>query len=81
MNQVVLVKVDLEGNWPHQVTNAFESVEKAVEGMNAKGYKVVTVTPLISSNEEHSDTENKSYGLGYSYTSGILIVFEEIHVE
>ena len=77
MNRVEFVKVDLEGNYDHTLREAFEKVKRVIEDFNDQGYKVVTVTPLTGSDNYYDDTENRSYGYGYSFTTGILIVFEE----
>lgn len=78
MNKTVLVKVDLEDNYSHKLDEAFEKVDEIINKQNNQGYKVVAVTPLIASGNYYDNSENQSYGYGYSFTTGILIVFEKI---
>lgn len=78
MNITVLVKVDLEDNHSNKLDEAFNNVDREIKEQNSNGYKVVSVTPLTASGKDYDDTENQSYGYGYSFTTGILIVFEEI---
>ncbi|WPR76264.1 hypothetical protein [Algoriphagus sp. NG3] len=78
MNRTVLVKVDLEDNYSHKLDEAFQQVDEIINENNNQGYKVVSVTPLTASGNYYDNSENQSYGYGYSFTTGILIVFEEI---
>jgi hypothetical protein len=78
MNRTVLVKVDLEDNYSHKLDEAFQQVDEIINQNNNQGYKVVSVTPLTASGNYYDNSENESYGYGYSFTTGILIVFEEI---
>lgn len=78
MNKTVLIKVDLEGNWPNKLEEAYKNIEKTIENYNNQGYKVVSITPLTAGVKDYDSSENQSYGYGYSFTTGILIVFENI---
>lgn len=78
MNKVELVKVDLENNYTHRLEEAHRKVSRLVEVNNRLGFKVISITPLITNNSEYQNMENESYGFGYSFTSGLLVVFEEI---
>jgi hypothetical protein len=78
MNRTVLVKVDLEDNYSHKLDEAFQQVDEIINQNNNQGFKVVSVTPLTASGNYYDNSENESYGYGYSFTTGILIVFEEI---
>jgi hypothetical protein len=78
MNRTVLVKVDLEDNHSHKLNEAFQEVDEIINQNNNQGYKVVSVTPLTASGNYYDNSENESYGYGYSFTTGILIVFEEV---
>ena len=55
----------------------YKNIRAYIEKYNKENYKVVSVTPLTSSNYHSDDTENKSFGYGYSFTSAIIIVFEK----
>jgi len=79
MNRTVLIKVELEDNNFQRLKEAFEKVEATIQEHNSEGYKVISVTALTSSGSYYDDKENQSYGYGYSFTSGLLIVFEEIN--
>ena len=78
MNKTVLVKVDLEDNYNNKLNEAFQQVDEIITQNNNQGYKVISVTPLTASGNYYDNGDNVSYGYGYSFTSGILIVFEEI---
>lgn len=78
MNKTVLVKVDLEDNYSHKLDEAFQHVDEIINENNNQGFKVVSLTPLTASGNFFDDSENKSYGYGYSFTTGIIIVFEKI---
>ena len=81
MNHIELIKVNLEGNYTSRLKEAYEKVDSIVSKLNNKGYKVVTITPLTGSENYYDDTENKSYGYGFSFTIGLLVVFEEISTD
>ncbi|MCB0447722.1 MAG: hypothetical protein KDD03_09465 [Gelidibacter sp.] len=85
MNRTILVNVNLEGNYNHNLNEAFEQVRQAVDEQNAQGYKVVSVTPLTGSDSsfDYDNSENQSYGYGYgiSFTTGIILIFEEVAEE
>ncbi|EZH73655.1 hypothetical protein ATO12_17110 [Aquimarina atlantica] len=80
MNKTEFIKAKIEDDTLHYKSEkVFEEVSKVIERNNIDGYKVVSVTPLISGYNNHSDDENQSYGYGFSYTSGVIIVFEKIN--
>ena len=78
MNKVELVDVNLEDNYSVNLKEAYQKVDSIIESYNTNGYRVVSVTPLTGSGYHYDDNEKTSYGYGYSFTTGILIVFEEI---
>jgi len=78
MNKTVLIDVDMDGSYKYKLQEAFKKVDKTIVKYNSDGYKVVSMLPLIAGDYEINEEENKSYGYGYSFTSGIIIVFEEI---
>ena len=77
MNQIETISVNFEGNKKHKIEDAFKIVKETIKKYNENNYKVVSVTPLTSSDYYSDDTENKSFGYGYSFTSAIIIVFEK----
>ena len=78
MNKTVLVKINLENNKEADLTEAYDKVYNIIQKHNELGYKVVSVTPLTASDYTYDDADSKSYGYGYSFTNGIIIVFEKI---
>jgi len=81
MNKTVLIKVDLEDNLSSNLNDAFQNVDQVIKEQNDQGFKVVSVTPLTAGVKEYESTENQSYGYGYSFTTGLIIVFEEIQFD
>lgn len=49
------------------------AVEQCIEEHVAEGYKLVSITPLSSASSSNVGTG----GWGFSYTEGLLIVFEK----
>jgi hypothetical protein len=74
MNRTVLVNVNLEDNYSYMLDKAFQEVDEIINQNNNQGYKVVSVTPLTASGKYTEYT----IGYGYSFTTGILIVFEKL---
>jgi hypothetical protein len=73
MNRVVTVKADFKGEWGHEITDLENKVREVVNDHNKDGFKVVSVTNLVGSNQS---TEG-DYPYAESYTTGVLIIFED----
>lgn len=62
-----------------------EDIEKATTGLNQDGYRVVSVTPVISGaydraykcGPEGDGGYGYGYGYGYSYTNSVIIIAEK----
>jgi hypothetical protein len=76
MNKVEIIKVELAGNYLSKLNKAQQEVENVINRYNDHKYKVVSVTPLTGSYSE--DGTYRYNGYGYSFTIGIMIVFEKI---
>lgn len=75
-NPVELIKVDLENNYPEKLQEAFVKVRSTINDYNKRGYKVLSICPLAGSKYNY-ESYPQSYGYGYSFTNGIIIVFEK----
>jgi hypothetical protein len=49
MNQIETIRVDFEGNKKQKIEDAFKIVKETIKKYNENNYKVVSVTPLTSS--------------------------------
>ena len=72
-NRVTLIKKELDGAFEGDIDKLYEKVHTAITEQNLRGYKVVSITHLTGG--KYDDSEGTSYG--YSYTMGVLIVFEK----
>lgn len=61
---------------------------KAVEQMNADGYELVSVTPIISGDynyhvqegnglKKHAHKSSYAFGYGFSFTEGLTVIFKK----
>ena len=62
MDLAELIKVDLEGNYSEKLKKAFEKVSKLIETKSDAGYRVISVTPLLSNGN----------------TIALMIIFEDL---
>lgn len=73
MNRVVTVKADFKGEWGHELSGLEKNVREVIDDHNKDGFKVVSITNIIGS---HQSTDG-DYPYAESYTTGVLIVFED----
>jgi len=71
MNKTILIEGDLKNDDESKVIRLGQKVEKAIKKANKDGYKVISVTGLNGSDSDFSE-------YGFSYTAGVLIVFEKV---
>jgi len=53
-----------------------KDLQETVENLNKDGYEVISVTQVISGayNWKSQTTPSSSYGYGYSYTDGLIVI-------
>ena len=77
MNKVVTLKIDTQKADTKSINSANSQINECIKKHNKLGYKVISITPLTSGNYDYDNMTEFSYGYGYSFTSGIIIVFEK----
>lgn len=78
MNIIDCVRISFESSGSSRFEQAEKQLDDLIKTRNSNGYKVVSVTPVISGHSDYDNTENQSYGYGYGYTSGFVIIFEMV---
>lgn len=76
MNKVEYIKLqvntyDVVPNFDSYFDEAYQRLNESINKHNQLGFKVVTVTPITSGTYDLD-------GCGYSYTKGLMIVYEKI---
>ena len=52
-------------------------IEEAVAKLDNEGFKVISVTPVVSGKYSYGAMIEGGYGFGYSYTSGVTILAQK----
>lgn len=69
--------VDFDAKSGYIFDSAKDQIANLIANYNSRGFEVQSITPITSGETEYSDTENQSYGMGFGYTSSLLIVFRK----
>lgn len=80
MNTSIFIKSSIKSGVVDSVKLA-NDVQSEINSLNEKGYKIISVTPITSSEFFEKDPtwklfDKANYAVTFSYTSGIIIVAE-----
>jgi len=52
-------------------------MHETIDPWLAQGYELFSITPITSGAYKHKSVASRSYGYGYSYTEGIMVVLKK----
>lgn len=77
---VEMIEVDFKSNKSAsvQLRKAYQEIKELIENRHNEKFKLVSITPVTAGVQETSTDTNESYGLGYGYTCGFILVFQNV---